>query len=67
MLWSCDTMDALGATTVNGQTLLAKNGDRPADECQPLIQHEHYNAPRNLGRQVKEFRKRGAPWKVGRS
>jgi secernin len=37
---SCDTMVALGATTSNGQTIFAKNSDRPADECQPLVQHE---------------------------
>lgn len=34
---SCDTMVALGNTTVSGQTIFAKNSDRPADECQPLI------------------------------
>jgi dipeptidase len=32
-------MVALGATTANGQTLFAKNSDRPADECQPLVMH----------------------------
>jgi secernin len=36
---SCDTMVALGSVTANGQTLFAKNSDRPPDECQPLIQH----------------------------
>src|SRR5579871_2639957 len=36
---SCDTMVALGAATKHGQTLFAKNSDRPADECQPLMQH----------------------------
>ncbi len=39
-LKSCDTMVALGHTTQNGQTIFAKNSDRPADECQPLIQRE---------------------------
>lgn len=34
---SCDTMVALGNTTVSGQTIFAKNSDRPADECQPLV------------------------------
>jgi secernin len=42
---SCDTMVALGGTTVNGQTLFAKNSDRPADECQPLIQRERCTHP----------------------
>ena len=37
---SCDTMVALGATTRNGQTLFAKNSDRPTNECQPLVLHE---------------------------
>ena len=34
--FSCDTMVALGGATENGQTLFAKNSDRPKDECQPL-------------------------------
>ena len=37
---SCDTMVALGNSTVSGQTIFAKNSDRPADECQPLVLHE---------------------------
>ena len=40
MLRSCDTMTALAAVTANGQTLFAKNSDRPANECQPLVQEE---------------------------
>ena len=36
---SCDTMVALGTATRNGQTLFAKNSDRPASECQPLVQY----------------------------
>ena len=36
---SCDTMVAPGAATTTGSTLFAKNSDRPADECQPLVQH----------------------------
>ena len=36
---SCDTMVALGRATRNGQTIFAKNSDRPVDECQPLVQH----------------------------
>lgn len=38
---SCDTLIALGNTTANGQTIFAKNSDRPATECQPLVQYEH--------------------------
>jgi secernin len=45
MLRSCDTMVALGGTTVDGQTLFAKNSDRPADECQPLVQRERLTHP----------------------
>ena len=37
---SCDTMVALGNATQNGQTIFAKNSDRPARECQPLELHE---------------------------
>ena len=36
---SCDTMVALGDATQNGQTIFAKNSDRPAIECQPLELH----------------------------
>ena len=35
---SCDTMVALGNATASGQTLFAKNSDRPRNECQPLVQ-----------------------------
>lgn len=38
--FSCDTMVALRGVTANGQTLFAKNSDRPKDECQPLELHE---------------------------
>jgi len=34
---SCDTMVALPEATASGQTLFAKNSDRPPDECQPLV------------------------------
>ena len=34
----CDTMVALSDATENGQTLFAKNSDRPPEECQPLVQ-----------------------------
>lgn len=37
---SCDTMVALPASTAHGQTVFAKNSDRPSDECQPLELHE---------------------------
>lgn len=33
---SCDTLVVLGPHTRDGHTLLAKNSDRPATECQPL-------------------------------
>lgn len=43
---SCDTMVALGNSTVSGQTIFAKNSDRPADECQPLVLWERqHHAP----------------------
>lgn len=35
---SCDTMVALGSATRNHETIFAKNSDRPAEECQPLVQ-----------------------------
>ncbi len=34
---SCDTMVALGAATTGGQTVFAKNSDRPQEEAQPLV------------------------------
>ena len=34
----CDTMVALPAATRDGFTIFAKNSDRPANECQPLVQ-----------------------------
>ncbi len=37
---SCDTMVALAGATANGQTLFAKNSDRPEHEAQPLILHD---------------------------
>jgi secernin len=45
MLTGCDTMTALAAVTAHGQTLFAKNSDRPASECQPLVQHERCAYP----------------------
>jgi dipeptidase len=41
----CDTMVGLAGATANGQTLFAKNSDRPADECQPLVQRERERHP----------------------
>lgn len=42
---SCDTMVALGSVTAQGQTIFAKNSDRPADECQPLVFHPRHTYP----------------------
>ena len=42
---SCDTMVALPHATQHGQTLFAKNSDRPADECQPLELHARKTHP----------------------
>lgn len=42
---SCDTMVALGRVTAQGQTIFAKNSDRPADECQPLAFHPRRSHP----------------------
>jgi len=38
-------MVALGSVTAQGQTLFAKNSDRPADECQPLALHPRRSHP----------------------
>jgi secernin len=35
---SCDSLVALGNSTIDGVVLFAKNSDRPANECQPLLQ-----------------------------
>src|SRR6266542_4358743 len=45
MYRSCDTMVALAAATTTGQTLFAKNSDRPANECQPLVQRQRAAHP----------------------
>ena len=45
MLQSCDTMVAPGSATIAGSTLFAKNSDRPADECQPLVRHPRQSHP----------------------
>ncbi len=36
-LYSCDTMVALGNSTKSGNTIFAKNSDRPVTEAQPLV------------------------------
>ena len=38
-------MVALGRATREGQTVFAKNSDRPADECQPLVQRSRRTYP----------------------
>ena len=49
MLLGCDTMVALPDTTRSGQTLFAKNSDRPPDECQPLVQRDRvYYSPSSV-------------------
>ena len=35
---ACDSLVALGNATADGAVLFAKNSDRPATECQPLVQ-----------------------------
>jgi dipeptidase len=35
---ACDSLVALGTATADGAVLFAKNSDRPAGECQPLVQ-----------------------------
>ena len=35
---ACDSLVALGGATADGAVLFAKNSDRPAHECQPLVQ-----------------------------
>jgi secernin len=35
---ACDSLVALGSATADGAALFAKNSDRPAAECQPLVQ-----------------------------
>ena len=43
---ACDSLVALGSATADGAALFAKNSDRPADECQPLLQvARQANAP----------------------
>jgi dipeptidase len=42
----CDSLVALGNATADGATLLAKNSDRPPNECQPLVQIARQDHPR---------------------
>ena len=35
---ACDSLVALGSATADGAVRFAKNSDRPAGECQPLVQ-----------------------------
>src|ERR1700687_1573952 len=35
---ACDSLVALANATTDGRVLFAKNSDRPANECQPLLQ-----------------------------
>ena len=44
---SCDTMVALPGATKENQTIFAKNSDRPAIECQPLVQRARETHPTN--------------------
>jgi len=62
---SCDTMVALGTTTRKGQTLFAKNSDRPASECQPLVQYpqRQYAAGAQLQCQFVSMPQAGATWR----
>ncbi|HEX9109497.1 MAG TPA: hypothetical protein VF832_19785, partial [Longimicrobiales bacterium] len=41
----CDTMVALPPATRHGQTLFAKNSDRAATECQPLVLRDRQAHP----------------------
>ena len=42
---NCDTMVALPSATKENQTIFAKNSDRSAIECQPLVQHPRKTHP----------------------
>ncbi len=46
---SCDTMVALPSATKGNQTIFAKNSDRPAVECQPLVQRAREAHPTGEG------------------
>ena len=42
---SCDSLVALSGATADGSVLFAKNSDRPAAECQPLMQVAQHSHP----------------------
>jgi secernin len=42
---SCDTLVVLGPSTRDGDTIFAKNSDRPPTECQPLFQAPRLRYP----------------------
>ena len=44
---ACDSLVALGSATADGAALFAKNSDRPAGECQPLVQVPAMRHPPN--------------------
>ncbi|CAA9284171.1 MAG: hypothetical protein AVDCRST_MAG77-4135 [uncultured Chloroflexi bacterium] len=44
-LLGCDTMVATPGATAHGQMVLAKNSDRPTEECQPLVLRERHEHP----------------------
>ena len=37
LIFGCDTLVATKSSTTTGTTILAKNSDRPVNECQPLV------------------------------
>lgn len=37
LIFGCDTLVATKGSTTTGTTILAKNSDRPVNECQPLV------------------------------
>jgi dipeptidase len=44
-LLACDSLVALSSATTDGSVLFAKNSDRPAAECQPLMQATRHSQP----------------------
>ncbi len=46
LIFGCDTLVATKSSTTTGTTILAKNSDRPVNECQPLV----YNPRQEHGR-----------------
>lgn len=62
---SCDTIVALGSATANGQTLFAKNSDRPEHEAQPLVLHDRtsHDAEALTRCQFVELPEAGTTWR----